>query len=155
MFNIMKPRIIKAKLYSLWFFREMACIKLTCHEVYKIVIKHLCEKWRKNLFFSVLCDMCLVIIFATLHLCLHQINVNTNSEYKYKMSPWKIFIFASHLIYLFVSVVISKNIRHSLNHHLWTGESVVRIRLCWFVLSEFLNAVFWLILICGEPVIFP
>lgn len=95
-----------------------------------------------------------VIIFPTLQLCLHQININTNSEYKYKISPWKIFIFAPNLTYLFINEVISKNIRYCLNHHLWARESVVRIRLCSFVLSDFLNAVFWLILICGEPVTF-
>ena len=111
---------------------------------------------KEKFIFSVLqiCDIYIVIILATLHLCLHQININTNSEYKYKISPWKIFSFASHLMYLCVNVVISKNIRHCLNHHLWAGESVARIRLCWFVLSDFVNAVFWLVLICGEPVIF-
>jgi len=42
---------------------------------------------KEKFIFSVLCDICIVIIFATLHLCLHQININTNSEYKYKISP--------------------------------------------------------------------
>ena len=131
----------------------MGCINLNCHKVYKIVLTHLCERWRKNLYLSVLCDICIVIIFAFLHLFLHLININTNSEYKCKISPWKVLIFASHLICLFVNV-INKNIIHCSNHHLWAEESAVLIRLCWFMLSYFQNAVFWLILICGEPVIF-
>jgi hypothetical protein len=111
------------------------------------------ERWRKILFLNVWCDICSVIIFTTIHLWLYQINVNNNLEYKYKWSLWK-YLFLLYTIFISVNVLISKNIRYCSNHHLWAGESVVSIGLCWFVLSDFLNAVFWFLFICGEPIIF-